>query len=68
MKGLLGPRIIRSKKKIARIFKYCGLKIVISSNLHLMNYLGVTLGLRKNTCVSNIKSEPLTAMNNFEKR
>ena len=56
IQGLLGRRL-KDFKKIARIFKNWGLKIVISSNLHVVNYFGVTLGLRTNTWIPYIGAD-----------
>ena len=49
-KGLSGPEAERVKKKVMKVFKDCGLKIPIKANLHIVNFLDITLDLRNNTC------------------
>ena len=38
-----GPLKSKIQKKVIRVFKYMGLKIEISSNLKIVNFLDVTL-------------------------
>ena len=49
MKGLSGPKTERLKKKDMKVFKDCELKITIKANLHIVNFLDITLDLRNNT-------------------
>ena len=49
LKALSGPEIERVKKKVIKVFKDCELKITIKANLHLVNFLDITLDLRNNT-------------------
>ena len=37
------------KKKVIKVFKDCELKITIKTNLHIVNFLDITLDLRNNT-------------------
>ena len=54
LKGLSGPETSRKKSKV---FKDCGLKITIKANLHMVNFLDVTLDLRNNTYESYRKPD-----------
>ena len=49
LKGLSGPDAERVKKKPIILFNNCGLKIIIKANLHVLNFLDITLDLRNNT-------------------
>ena len=49
MKGSSGPETQKVKKKVIKVFKDCGLKITIKANLHIGNFLDITLDLRNNT-------------------
>ena len=49
MTGLFGPKIETLKKNVVKMFKDCGLNIKIEANLHRVNFLDVTLDLRKDT-------------------
>ena len=49
LKGLSGPETVRVNKNIIKVFKDCELKITIKANLHLVNFLDITLNLRNNT-------------------
>ena len=49
MKRLSGPETERVKKKVIKVFKDCELKITIKANLHIVNFLDITLNLRNNT-------------------
>ena len=43
LKRLSGPEVDRVKKKIMKVFKDCRLKITIKANLHILNFLDITL-------------------------
>ena len=43
LKRLSGPEVDRVKKKIMEVFKDCRLKITIKANLHILNFLDITL-------------------------
>ena len=49
MKGLSGAETERVKKRVIKAFEVCGLKITIKANLHIVNFLDITLDLRNNT-------------------
>ena len=49
MTSLFGPEIERLMKNVVKIFKDCVLNIKIEANLHRVNFLDVTLDLRKDT-------------------
>ena len=49
LKGLSGPETERVKKKVITVFEDCRLKITIKANLHIVNFLDITLDLRNNT-------------------
>ena len=49
LKGLSGPKTERMKKKVIKVFKNYGLKITIKANLHIVDFLGITLDLSSNT-------------------
>ena len=49
LKGLSGPKTERMKKKVIKVFKNYGLKITIKANLHIVDFLGITLDLSNNT-------------------
>ena len=49
LKGLSGPETERVKKKVIKVFKGFGLKITIKANLHIVNFLDISLDLRNNT-------------------
>ena len=49
LKSLSGPETERVKKKVIKIFKDCGFKITIKANLHIVNFLDITLELRNST-------------------
>ena len=48
VKSLSGPEIERMKKRIIKIYKDCGLKITISRELKIVNFLDVTFNFHKN--------------------
>ena len=50
------PEIERKKKGIIKVFKKCGLSIVIDTNLKAVDILGVTFDLDKNTYKAYRKS------------
>ena len=43
LKRLSGPEVERVKKKIMKVFKDCRLKITIKADLHILNFLDITL-------------------------
>ena len=49
VKGLSGPEIERMKKRMIKIFKDGGFKIIIKGDFKIVNFLDVTFKLRKNT-------------------
>ena len=49
LKGLSRPETERVNKKLIKVFKDCELKVTIKANLHIVNFLDVTLNLRNNT-------------------
>ena len=49
-KNISGPEIERKKKAIVKVFKKCGLSIVVDTNLKTVDFLDVTFGLDKNIC------------------
>ena len=49
LKGLSGPEIETIKKKVTKVFNNCGLKITIKANLHVVNFLDITLDLPNET-------------------
>ena len=49
LKGLSGQETERVKKKVIKVLKDCGCKITIKANLHIVNFLDITLDLRNNT-------------------
>ena len=49
LKGLSGPETEKIKQKVIKVFKDCGLKITIKANLHIVNFLDITLDLRNNS-------------------
>ena len=49
LKGLSGPETKRVKKKVIKVLKDCGRKITIKANLHIVNFLDITLDLRNDT-------------------
>ena len=49
MKGLSGAETERVKERVIKAFEDCGLKITIKANLHIVNFLDITLDLRNNT-------------------
>ena len=49
LKGLSGLETDRVKKKVIKVFKDCGLKNNTKVNLHIVNFLDITLGLLNNT-------------------
>ena len=49
LKGLSGPKIGRVKKKVIKVFRNCELKVIVKANLHIANFLDITLDLRNNT-------------------
>ena len=48
MKKLSGPEIERKGKQIIKMFKICGLKITIKTNLIAVDFLDIHLNLRDN--------------------
>ena len=50
LKGLLGPETERVNKAVINVYKLCARKITIKTNLHIMNFLDITLDLRNHTC------------------
>ena len=51
-----GPLSSSIQKRIIRAFKFLGFKIEISSNIKIVNFLGVTLDLSKNSYKPFIKT------------
>ena len=49
LKGLPGPETERVKKKVIKVFKDSGLQITNKANLHIVNFLDITFGLRNYT-------------------
>ena len=49
LKGLLGPETERVNKKVINVYKVCARKITIKTNLHIVNFLGITFDLRNHT-------------------
>ena len=49
MKSLVAPGTERIKRKVIKIFKNYGLKITTKPNLHIANFLDITLDLRNST-------------------
>ena len=49
LNGLSCPETETIKKKVIKVFKDCGLKITIKANLHIVNFLDITLDLCNNT-------------------
>ena len=47
-KNISKPEIERKKKAIVKVFKKCGLSIVVYTNLKTVNFLDVTFDLEKN--------------------
>ena len=48
--NMTGPQAERVKKKICEIFKSCGLKITIETNLQITGFLDVTFNLKNEKC------------------
>ena len=67
MKGLSGPETERVKKKVIKVFKVCEPKITIKGDLHVVNFLDITLNLHNNTCKPYRKPEnhPVYINKNF---
>ena len=52
-----GRNSSRIQKKIIRAFKFLGFKIELSSNIKIVNFLGVTLNLSNNTYKPFLKTD-----------
>ena len=49
LKGLWGPEPESVKKKVIKVFKDCGLKMILRKNLHIMKFSDITELLCNNT-------------------
>ena len=49
LKGLWGPEPESVKKKVVKVFKDCGLKMILRKNLHIMKFSDITELLCNNT-------------------
>ena len=57
---MTGPQAEKFKEKMCEIFRSCGLKITIKTNLHITDFLDVNFNLKKMTNITLSENQAIT--------